>query len=192
MESLAWLERQCDLLRLPSNREPNREVIRALYEFGATRSWTCHKPVPLPLGFRADLGLKVSGDLQVVEGGRPYLVWFQLRRGSTAPSPKELSLLARVFVMAREEAGYEELGLYIVDMREMDGNKRAISLWSLDDLCMTSEAEVTSTLQLFADAYDVLRAEGFDPKVEKKRRAEGRAAAARASGRSPMDDLFRP
>jgi hypothetical protein len=184
---LEWLLRQCDLVRPWVNREPNKQVVRGLWRIGEEKTWRCYEPVRLAWRFRRDLGLKIAEDRQIVEDGRAYAFWIQARTGYTAPTMQQLGMLGRIFLMAAKEAGYDQLGLYIADMRRIEGDARHVDFLSLDDLPLASESEAQDTLQLFANAYDTLLREGFDPAAIKKKRRDEREAAKRRESR---DDLF--
>ena len=112
----------------------------------------------------------------VVEDEKPYLFWMQMRMGITAPTPVQLALLGRLFMLQAARAGYSDVGLLIADMRNVDGDERVLRLIPIAELVIASEAEAESKLQLFADAHDQLMREGFDPKAERmarRRRPDG-------------------
>ena len=106
----------------------------------------------------------------------------QMRTGVTAPTIDHLSLLGRLFFMIQaERAGYSDVGLFIADMRTVDGDARSLRLISVSELCLASEEQAEQKLQLFADAHDHLMREGFDPKAERMARR-----------RKPEEDGQRP
>ena len=75
---------------------------------------------------------------------------------------------ATLFLIQAEREGYGEVGLLIADMRVLEGDQRSLSLFSLDDLPVASQDVARSAVQMMADAYDQLKAEGFDPRAERR------------------------
>jgi len=165
--SLEMLLRQCELTRPPDGRKPNCEVIRSLWRLGEDKRWVTYDPPHWQFDFRSDLAVSIRADRLVVENKKPHLFWMQMRTGITAPTPPQLALLGRLFMLQAARAGHSDVGLFIADMRSISGDERNLNLISVADLRLASESEAERKLQLFADAHDQLVREGFDPKAER-------------------------
>jgi hypothetical protein len=116
------------------------------------------------------MAIPINSDCLLVEKQRPYLFWMQTRTSRMVPSLANLGLLARLFLIQAEREGYGEVGPLIADMRVLEGDQRSLSLFTLDDLPVASQDVARSGVQMMADAYDHLKAEGFDPRAERRSR----------------------
>jgi hypothetical protein len=134
------------------------------------RDFVTHDAPRWALPIRADMAIPIYSDRLVVEHGRAYLFWMQMRTKYMVPDHRHLGLLGRLFLIQAKLAGYTDVGLMIADMRSVDGDERSLSLLSLDDLQLASVEAAEGAVQQIAHAYDNLIAEGFDPDAERRAR----------------------
>lgn len=179
-----WLIGQVNLTRPPIGREPNGQVVRALSRLGRDRAFVTHDAPRWSLPIRADMEIPIYSDRLVVEHGRAHLFWMQMRTKYMVPDQRHLGLLGRLFLIQAQRAGYTDVGLMIADMRGVDGDERSLSLISLDDLPLASVESAERAVQMIANAYDALIAEGFDPHAERRARRKKQPDAG------PQPSLF--
>ena len=97
------------MTRPTQGREPNKQIIRARWDLGASKAWKVYDAPTWRLPFRAHLSTRIPADCLIVEADRPFLFWMQMRQGSTAPTIQQMALLGKRKPMTayRDAGGWE-------------------------------------------------------------------------------------
>jgi hypothetical protein len=156
----------CDRIRHPQGVSSNVEVLRLLWAVTQKRSVTTFELPVKRLMLRKDLSIRVAPPFAFVENGRPSVFWFQPRKGH-ALSFSEIAFLASILKATYLVDDYEGVGFEICDLSAPDGKNRDPRVYTLTDFDLLPEAEVLERLQRFARAFDLLRAEGIEPRKRK-------------------------
>lgn len=157
---LGQLIRACQSFRLSTARKPGEAVIRAAWGIGRDGAIVKDVGIAWPFNARPNLPLVVEADFILIEDGRPVVVWVQARRTHCA-TPRQFGLLYRLFLIAAQLQGQDDVGFRIMDMRDGTSDERIPRLYGPENLDIPTEARANELMQVFADAYDRLVAEGY-------------------------------
>lgn len=178
--SRAAATRACSTRGHPSGRTSNAEVGGLIWDAASKREKRmCFPLKPQHLQLRPDFGVKVDPQFFFVEGGRPVIFYLQPRRGFQ-PSWYGLRLISSAIKATHAVDELEEAGLLLLDLSCPAGSRdRAVVEYGFDQLEPLPRHEVENFFQRFADAHDILAAEG----VSRKKRETSKR-------KSEQDDLF--
>lgn len=176
---LPALEAACQGFRTDLARRLGVGIIRAVWGVGADGMRVKPMGVSWPYEILPGLPLLVEADFIMREGDQACVVWVQPRL-THVPDRRQLGLLCRLFMIAAQLRGQDDVGFRVLDLHEGTAIERRAQLLKPDDLDVPDEAKAHELMQILADAYRLLMAEGYQRPARRLRPQRG------------QDDLFPP
>lgn len=167
----------------PAGRKQNAEVANHIWLAGDGRSIRTQPLTTRSIALRRDVSIRVPVDFRFTEDKKPNLFWVQPRRGF-AFTQRGLGVLGAIFRMTYLVDDLEGAGVEILDLSATPRGPRAHVVYTLEDLPLITEDEVTSILQRVVAAYDAICEMDFDWD------ADSRARRARKLPPPPSPGLF--